>query len=457
MADRIIRVVEGRTIVTEGAALISPLVASAANSAATALAAASEAAIARDVAVTEGPVFYATIAAGEAATATDAAFAVATGDGYVSWYRRTSGGSLLIFQALTKEGTDSLSIGATEIKDAAPGDPFSAILFRPAVKGRRGETQVSPNDGDGTNNATERDQFAGGEVTAYGYDLRGSLGAANNIAYSLRYARVGGVCVSVDIATFAPGSTPDVPFRLLNENAGYHTEWGTNGRVNFRLGITSGGPIDIAGDGSSVFSAGNPLPAFRARGDSPAYDLEEWTTDGLTRINGMRFRLIGGKLYLSTLNSSGDAVTNPIEVGMTGAIVLRGPVTINSDNSVLPDFNIGVPGVGKSQPAVDFNDSDSGKAVRFRVVNGIPSLYWVDDGIVPFDFTASGGPIFRNIRADTTTGNSMDEVRYDTATSELVRFAYTPPTLAADATDLATAITLVNQLKALEIARGRAV
>lgn len=51
---------------------------------------------ARDVAVNVGP-YFATIAAGEAATAVDATFTVAPGDGTVKWYRRTIGGSAEIF------------------------------------------------------------------------------------------------------------------------------------------------------------------------------------------------------------------------------------------------------------------------------------------------------------------------------------------------------------------------
>lgn len=80
----------------------------AAASAETAEASADLAAIARDVATTAGP-HYPSIAAGEAATAVNDSFAVAPGDGSVTWYRRTSGGSVALFAAPTAATQAKLS------------------------------------------------------------------------------------------------------------------------------------------------------------------------------------------------------------------------------------------------------------------------------------------------------------------------------------------------------------
>lgn len=77
--------------------------------------------IARDVAITAGP-HYATIAAGEAATTTGQTFAVAPGDGTLTWRRRTSGGSTPIFEGLTK------AAAATKAELAA-GTGSSLISF----------------------------------------------------------------------------------------------------------------------------------------------------------------------------------------------------------------------------------------------------------------------------------------------------------------------------------------
>lgn len=56
---------------------------------------------ARDVALTQGP-YHPNVAAGEAATTNGQEFAVAPGNGTISFYRRTGGGSALIFEGASK-------------------------------------------------------------------------------------------------------------------------------------------------------------------------------------------------------------------------------------------------------------------------------------------------------------------------------------------------------------------
>lgn len=86
----------------------------------TAVAAALTAETARDVALTEGP-FYTSVGAGEAATTTGEEFAVVV-DGVASWYRRTGGGSDLLYtlptvattaRITTRAGLETVPIGGT--------------------------------------------------------------------------------------------------------------------------------------------------------------------------------------------------------------------------------------------------------------------------------------------------------------------------------------------------------
>lgn len=99
-----IAIIDGRAakpvIIGAGAEVAGALAATAQTAANAAAVSAEAAETARDVALTAGP-YYTSAAAGEAATTTGQEFAVAVGDGTVAWYRRTSGGSDLIFQAVT--------------------------------------------------------------------------------------------------------------------------------------------------------------------------------------------------------------------------------------------------------------------------------------------------------------------------------------------------------------------
>lgn len=83
-----VEVVENEIVVrVEGSDLLEPLVSATSDARDEAVAAAATAETARDVALTAGP-YYPSIAAGEAAVAMGADFAVATGDGTVKWYRK---------------------------------------------------------------------------------------------------------------------------------------------------------------------------------------------------------------------------------------------------------------------------------------------------------------------------------------------------------------------------------
>ena len=112
---------EGAYIVAaEGAAVVGSLTAQAKAARDAAAASAALAESARDVAVTEGP-FYTSVGAGEAATTTGDEFAVVV-DGVASWYRRTSGGSALLYtlptngsivQITTLAGLETIPVGGT--------------------------------------------------------------------------------------------------------------------------------------------------------------------------------------------------------------------------------------------------------------------------------------------------------------------------------------------------------
>lgn len=266
---------------------------------------------------------------------------------------------------------DSMIVGnCTEISAAVPGDPLSAILFRAVSAGRRGEIQVSPNDGVG---GATKDAFAGGETTIYGYDLQGPLGAANNIAATFRAARNAGTVVSFDIATFAPGSTADVPTRFLNEAKGYTVEISAStGKLNALQGIR-------AGDAIGGFSPSNNVPLFAAAGDQPAYDWEERTANGVTLLYNWRARLVGGNW----------------------------------------------------------------------------SLYNITAGTVPFQITGAGRVLAPYVDTKIITGgNYTPNLWMDSADGQIYRTGWSKVTANANATDLASAISLVNQIKATLIAYG---
>lgn len=98
----------------------SSLTAQAQAASTTAVAAALTAETARDVALTEGP-FYTSVGAGEAATTTGQEFAVVV-DGVASWYRRTGGGSDLLYtlpttattaRITTRAGLETVPVGGT--------------------------------------------------------------------------------------------------------------------------------------------------------------------------------------------------------------------------------------------------------------------------------------------------------------------------------------------------------
>lgn len=208
------------------------------------------------------------------------------------------------------------------LTDSTPTDPSSALKLRAVTAGRRGEIQVVPNDGDGTNVAGQRDQNAGGEVTIMGYDVNGALGFSNNIATTLRYMRIAGVCQSVDLMTFKTGSQTDVPIRFGNDAKGYTVQISeVTGKFIASFGVRSG-------DGIGDFPQANPLPAFAASGDQPAYDFEERPTAGGAIINQWRIRLIDGNLDIQNLTDS----KVQFQILASGHVLMPNLGTINTDS-----------------------------------------------------------------------------------------------------------------------------
>lgn len=113
--------------------------------AARAEAAADNAELARDVAVAAGP-HYASIAAGEAATTTGQTFAVAPGDGTVTWYRRTGGGSTEIFEAATAGALAATNTEVLGLQGAMPANYLRPAFTLPATINVVGDSfQEQPN------------------------------------------------------------------------------------------------------------------------------------------------------------------------------------------------------------------------------------------------------------------------------------------------------------------------
>lgn len=130
---------------------------------------------ARDVVLTNGP-YYATQAAGEAATTTGQEFAVAPGNGTLTWYRRTAVGSDLIFEGLTK------AAGATKTELAAGTVPVAANLAGfPAINKTLGDAlpYVNPSEffGIKSDGATDDTVALAAAITAISNNSRASGGA----------------------------------------------------------------------------------------------------------------------------------------------------------------------------------------------------------------------------------------------------------------------------------------
>ena len=122
MNTTLLQVVGGNASVVQltDAEVLAPLVTAATTAATTATARASDAIAARDVTLTAAATYYATQAAGEAATTAGQTFVVAPGDGTATWYRRGSSGSTSIFAPILASAALTRFSAMDRVAAAAP-------------------------------------------------------------------------------------------------------------------------------------------------------------------------------------------------------------------------------------------------------------------------------------------------------------------------------------------------
>jgi hypothetical protein len=225
---------------------------------------------------------------------------------------------------------DGLTVSGTCLLDASAA--IGALRLFQVIPGIRGELQVIPNDG---TNGTQRDPFAGGEVTILMQDVR-TTGYDNASALTIRSTRNGttGDGVAFTIRSLSSGTAPQYPIEFD----------ATDGTVQFRL-----------------------LP-----------DAKAWF-----------YRQVQFEGY-------GD----------------------------LPILRLGP----SSQPAIDFEDTDSGKTWRLRVALGTVSFYNTTDAIVPFQISSSGAIYALNLAAQAISGgNHTPNLWRDPVDGQIYRTTWSQP------------------------------
>jgi hypothetical protein len=132
--------------------------------------------------------------------------------------------------------------------------------------------------------------------------------------------------------------------------------------------------------------------------------------------------------------SSGNATQYPIEFDATDGTVqfkllpdatawfYRQVQFVGHDD--LPIIRLGP----SSQPAIDFEDSDSGKIWRLRVALGTVSFYNTTDGIVPLQISATGAIYALNLAAlSISGGNHTPNLWRDPSDGQIYRTTWTKP------------------------------
>lgn len=125
--------------------------------------------------------------------------------------------------------------------------------------------------------------------------------------------------------------------------------------------------------------------------------------------------------------SAGTAMQYPIEFDATDGVVQFKLLTDGKawfyrqvqfeGHDDLPILRLGP----QSQPAIDFEDSDSGGCTyRLRSGGGNFSIYNTTNGNVPFILDPSGRPFFNNMNTLPASGNTAN-VRVDPTTGQLFR------------------------------------
>ncbi|RYG90105.1 MAG: hypothetical protein EON59_00560 [Alphaproteobacteria bacterium] len=401
-------------------------------------------------------------------------------------------------------GSDGPVLVAGENVLDAAGGTGSALTVRPSSPGNRGEIQVIPND-DGA-----VDQSAGGEVTILERDTE-VYGYTDTAAATFRFTRSAGVTVSVTFASL-PNATTGQVFPLFFDASGgtIGLSLNTNGTASFYRSVTFGGsgaddvPLARLGPADQPaldYSDTTSSITYRQRVTPTAFELVRFvhvvkasgTISGnkLTVSSKTGGSIVGGHtvagrnvvpgttvvsqdsgtaggagVYTLSNSATGSGAilvpstatfligvassTIPWSASVSGTTI-TGALSLPGSDSTLATLELGP----QSQPAIDFADSDSGKTWRIRNGTGDFSFYNETDGLVPFKLTATGHPLFAN--ADTLltgSGNNTPNAYLDPTTGEMKRAGWTKVSLPADATDLATAITLANAMKAMLISYG---